>query len=196
MTSQDKQAELSQALRESARYLHQNRPGEALDKLLPFHNAGITDPDLAINIGGSYILQRKWDKAVKVLSQAAKVYDKNVMLWVNLAAAHLGRLETAGPRHQQRAIQAYERALQLDPKVPNVHYHLGLIYKERGELTRACAFFQQALEVNPADKDAAQWLEYLEKISLAVAKEKLIQEGKTQNDSTLTDDSESAGEGE
>jgi len=191
MTDQKKQAELNRALRESARYLHQDRPVEALDKLLPFYEAGICDPDLAINIGGSYILQRKWNKAVKVLSEATRIYDENVMLWINLAAAHLGRLETAGPRQQQRAIQAYERALQLDPKTPNVHYHLGLIHKERGELNRACAFFQQALEVNPADKDAAQWLEYLEKISLAVSKEK-----QAQNDHTIDDNSESVGEDE
>ena len=52
--------------------------------------------------------------------------------------------------------------MQIDPLAPNVHYHLGLIYKERGELVRAAAFFQRALEVNPADSDASQWLERLD----------------------------------
>jgi tetratricopeptide (TPR) repeat protein len=86
-----------------------------------------------------------------------------VMLWTNLAAAQLGNLETAGPKQQDRAIAAYERALALDPEAPNVHYHLGLIYKERGELNRASAFFQRALEVQPDDKDARYWLEQIAK---------------------------------
>ena len=80
------------------------------------------------------------------------------MLWINLGAAELGTLESAGPKQQDRAIAAYQHALQNDPMAPNVHYHLGLIYKERGELVRASAFFQRAMEVNPADNDAARWL--------------------------------------
>jgi tetratricopeptide (TPR) repeat protein len=49
----------------------------------------------------------------------------------------------------------------VNPEVPNAHYHLGLIYRERGELTRAAAFFQRALEVDPADRDARYWLDRL-----------------------------------
>ena len=151
-------------LNRSAALLRQNRPGEALQLLEPLQNQIEPDPDLAINLGGAYILQRKWDKAVKVLKAASVATPDNVMIWVNLGAAYLGRLETAGPAHQKRAIAAYEQALRLDPLVPNVHYHLGLIYKERGEINRASAFFQRALEVNPADKDARYWMKRLDKI--------------------------------
>jgi tetratricopeptide (TPR) repeat protein len=42
-----------------------------------------------------------------------------------------------------------------------VHYHLGLIYKERGDLSRALAYFQEALAVNPNDRDALHWIERL-----------------------------------
>jgi len=167
MTQNYSKNELYAALRESAQFLHQNRPGEALVKLLPFHEAGLDDPDLAINISGCYILQRKWDKAAGILAIASKNYPDNVMVWTNLAAAYLGRLETAGPRQQAQAIEAYEQALAINPKTPNVHYHLGLIYKEQGELNHACAFFQRAIEVNPADQDARYWLERLEKTPVA-----------------------------
>jgi tetratricopeptide (TPR) repeat protein len=57
-------------------------------------------------------------------------------------------------------------ALKVDPEAPNVHYHLGLIYKERGELNRASAFFQRALEVNPTDRDARYWLDRLSALLL------------------------------
>jgi tetratricopeptide (TPR) repeat protein len=86
-----------------------------------------------------------------------------VLIWINLGAAHLGRLELSGPQQQERAIRAYERALELDPQAPNVHYHLGLIYKDRGDLPRAEAAFAQAQRANPADADAQYWLAWLER---------------------------------
>jgi tetratricopeptide (TPR) repeat protein len=186
MSNNEKSEEFRRTLHESARLLSQNRPGEALAKLAPLHKKAPTDPDVAINLGGAYILQRKWDRAVEVLNQAAEAHPSNAMLWTNLAAALLGNLETAGPQQQARAIEAYERALQADSETPNVHYHLGLIYKERGELNRATAFFQRALEVHPGDKDARSWLDQLSKL---IAKEKRASEEQTAASTTDPDNS-------
>ncbi|CAN5874314.1 hypothetical protein BH10CHL1_BH10CHL1_31850 [soil metagenome] len=188
MSEIEKSEEFRRTLHESARLLSQNRPGEALAKLAQLHEKMQTHPDVAINLGGAYILQRKWDRAVMVLNQAAEAHPSNAMLWTNLAAALLGNLETAGPQQQVRAIQAYERALEADSEAPNVHYHLGLIYKERGELNRASAFFQRALEVHPADKDARSWLDLL---SSQMAEEKRAREeqNKTPEADPETDDS-------
>jgi tetratricopeptide (TPR) repeat protein len=158
MTEIEETSDFRRALNECARLLRQNRPREALALLQPLYEKAPTQPDIAINLGGAYILQRKWNRAVDVLSKAVEANPDNVMLWINLAAAHLGNLETAGPKHQARAIAAYERALALDPHAPNIHYHLGLIYKEGGDLDTACQYFQQALKVNPADRDARYWL--------------------------------------
>lgn len=159
----------SQTLNASARLLRANRPGEAVAVLEPLYTQHPHDPDIAINLGGALILQRKWDRAVKVLLPAARQHMKNAMLWTNLAAAHLGSLETAGPKQQQQAITAYEQALRADPKAPNVHYHLGLIYKEQGNLTQASALFQRALEINPKDEDAQRWLDRLSELIVAAA---------------------------
>jgi tetratricopeptide (TPR) repeat protein len=153
--------EFHRTLNESARLLGQNRPGEALKLLLPLFRVAPQHPDVLINLSGAYVLQRRWNKAVQILTKAVEDHPDNPMLWMNLGAAELGRLETAGPRQQERAIAAYERALAVDAETPNAHYHLGLIYKERGELSRAAAFFQRALEVNPADRDARLWLDRL-----------------------------------
>jgi superkiller protein 3 len=156
-----KELEFKAMLNESAQLLSQNRPGEAEKKLLHLYEQAPDYPDVLINLSGVYILQRKWDKAVRLLTKGVKAHPDNAMLWMNLGAAQLGRLETAGPKHQEKAIDAYQRALQANPETPNAHYHLGLIYKERGELTRAAAFFQRALEVDAADRDARYWLDRL-----------------------------------
>lgn len=158
----ERSAEFLRVLNESARLLGQGRPGEAVERLLPLHEAAPANPDVAINLGGAYILQRKWNRAVKVLRRAVAVNAHNAMLWTNLGAAELGALETSGPKQQATAIEAYHKALAADANAPNVHYHLGLIYAFRGELIRASAFFQRAVEINPADRDAHRWIERLE----------------------------------
>lgn len=155
--------EFQRALNEGAWLLRQNRPAEAMDRLLPLYEAAPANADVAINLGGAYILQGKWNKAELVLSRAADLHPDNVMIWMNLGAAHLGHLELAGPQQQARAIRAYERAVAIDPHTPNAHYHLGLIHKDRGELDKAIANFQRALTVNPADSDARRWLDALER---------------------------------
>lgn len=149
---------LNEQLRASARMLGQNRAQEAKDILEPLYKIIPDNMDVACNLGGAYILMRKWDRAVAVLEAATEIHPQSIMLWTNLAAAYLGRLETAGPRQQMRAIGAYKQALEVDARAPNVHYHLGLIYKERNELELARDAFQQALEINPSDNDALIWL--------------------------------------
>ena len=166
-------------LNESARLLRANRPGEAIAVLEPLRADLPNDPDIAINLGGALILQRKWSKAVQMLKKAVDVSPENVLLWTNLAAAHLGRLETSGPKHQARAIAAYEKALGIDPSTPNVHYHLGLIYKQQGNLSRSSAMFQRALEINPDDRDARFWMEKLS--DLLVEKEREKRHGHAQH---------------
>ena len=166
-------------LNESARLLRANRPGEAIAVLEPLRADLPNDPDIAINLGGALILQRKWSKAIQMLKKAVDVSPENVLLWTNLAAAHLGRLETSGPKHQARAIAAYEKALGIDPSTPNVHYHLGLIYKQQGNLSRSSAMFQRALEINPDDRDARFWMEKLS--DLLVEREREKRHGRAQH---------------
>jgi tetratricopeptide (TPR) repeat protein len=145
-------------LGEGARLLAQNRPGEAASRLEQAAALLPEDPDVAINLGGAYVLQRRYNKAVALLEQASLAAPDNAMVWTNLAAAYLGSLELSGPQQQSKAIAAYERALQIDPAAPNVHYNLGLIYNDRQERTQAAYWFTRALEVNPGDRDARQWL--------------------------------------
>jgi tetratricopeptide (TPR) repeat protein len=122
------------------------------------------DAAVAINLGGVYILQRRYDKAVALLQEAGVRHPDNAMLWVNLAAAYLGTLEFAGPQQQARAIAAFERALEIDAGAPHVHYNLALIYNDQGNLERARQHFQLALATDPNDADARLWLRRLDEM--------------------------------
>ena len=148
---------------EGARLLAAKRPGEAIVKLTEAWELDPQNVAVAINLGGAYILQGKHERAIPVLEKAARLEPENVMVWSNLAAAYLGQLPLATPERQQRAIEAYERALALDERAPHIHYNLGLIYLEKDEPLRAEAHFRSALETDPNDRDARYWLDKMRK---------------------------------
>jgi tetratricopeptide (TPR) repeat protein len=151
-------------LSQGARLLGQNRPGEAAARLERAAALLPDDPDVAINLGGAYILQGRHNQAVAVLEAASQAAPDNAMVWTNLAAAYLGNLDLSGPQQQGKAIAAYESALQIDPTAPNVHYNLGLIYSDRKDWSSAKAYFALALVTDPNDADARTWLARLAQV--------------------------------
>jgi tetratricopeptide (TPR) repeat protein len=154
-------------LSQGARLLGQNRPGEAAARLERAAALLPDDPDVAINLGGAYILQGRYNKAVVVLERASETNPDNAMVWTNLAAAYLGNLNLSGPQQQSKAIAAYEQALQIDSAAPNVHYNLGLIYNDRKDWLQAKTYFLLALQANPGDADASHWLVRLAQAGLS-----------------------------
>ena len=158
----DETAERAELIRrllaEGAQLLSQHRPGEAIAPLMKVYELDPANAVAAINLGGAYILQGKHKQAVPVLERAAKLEPDNAMVWINLAAAYLGKLPFATLVMQDRAIEAFEHALSLDPRAPHVHYNLGLIYLERNDIEQAALHFYAALETDPNDRDADTWL--------------------------------------
>lgn len=155
-------ARLQRLVSDGASLLAAKRPGEAIIKL---SEAWALDPQnvaAAINLGGAYILQGKHDRAIPILEAATLMEPNNAMVWSNLAAAYLGKLPLATSERQQRAIDAYEKALTLDARAPHVHYNLGLIYLERNEPLRAASHFYSAVETDPSDRDARRWLDRIQ----------------------------------
>jgi Flp pilus assembly protein TadD len=161
--SEAREERVRQLVGEGARLLSLHRPGEAITRLTEARQLDPRNVPAAINLGGAYILQGKFSQAVPVLEAAAQLEPDNVMIWTNLAAAYLGKLPFASMENQDRAIQAYERALALDAHVPHVHYNLGLIYMERKDYHRATAHFYRALETDPNDRDAKHYLQKLQR---------------------------------
>jgi tetratricopeptide (TPR) repeat protein len=131
---------------------------EQAQYLEPEHN------DIALNLGGAYILSKKFKKAVQILEMLSKRDPHNAMVWTNLGAAWLGNPVLADDSDQQRAIAAFERALELNPVTPNVAYNLGLIYFDRKEFDRALHWFKKAVQANPNDRDARQYIAKLKKL--------------------------------
>ncbi len=84
------------------------------------------------------------------------------MIWTNLGAAYLGNPILSDDEQQRKAIAAFERAIEINPVAPNVHYNLGLIHRDRGEVEQAKLRFHQAVGANPHDQHARRALSRLQ----------------------------------
>ena len=71
----------------------------------------------------------------------------------SLSEAHLARgllLWTHANRFpHDLAVQAYKRAIELNPKLDEAHHQLALVYMHVGMLDKAWAQLEQALAINP-----------------------------------------------
>jgi type IV pilus biogenesis/stability protein PilW len=52
-------------------------------------------------------------------------------------------------REIPKAIQAYQRAIELDPSYIEAYNNLGIIYQELGDFENALKVYQKAIEINP-----------------------------------------------
>jgi Flp pilus assembly protein TadD len=129
-----------------------------LEKALALEPA---NPNIALNLGGAYILSKKFSMAVAILEPLVEVEPDNEMVWTNLGAAYLGNPVLARDEEQNKAIWAFSRALELNPTAPNVAYNLGLIFRDRKEYKKAAYWFGQAVKADPNDRDAQRLLERL-----------------------------------
>ncbi len=157
----DRAARAQRLVGEGARLLAAKRPGEAVEFLSEAWELDPQNVAAAINLGGAYILQGRHERAIPTLEAAARLEPDDPMIWVNLAAAYLGKLPFATSERQARAIAAFERALALNPRTPQVHYNLGLIFLERDDPGRAADYFRDALDTDPTDRDAQHWLDQI-----------------------------------
>jgi tetratricopeptide (TPR) repeat protein len=138
--------------------------GQAKDAIPHLERAKQLESDnvaVLINLGGAYVMAGRHKEAIPPLEKARHFEPENAMIWINLGAAYLGNPVLATQEQQMRAIEAFEKALELNPVAPNVHYNLGLIFVDRGDHQLAVAAFEQALQANPFDDDARYWLRKL-----------------------------------
>jgi len=160
--SQEKKSRARQLLNQGAALLEEGRAHQAIPPLEQAHALDAEYVPTLINLGGAYVMAGRHREAIPLLESACEIEPHNVMIWINLGAAYLGNPVTATAEQQLEAISAFEKALELNPAAPSVHYNLGLIFVDRNEPDLAMAAFGQAIKVNPLDRDAHLWLRKLE----------------------------------
>ena len=161
LNEQDDQ-QFKDSLLGGTKLLAEGKTDEALPLLERAHKLKPNNTDAALNLGGAYIMAGRHKLAVPVLEKAVEGQPAHAQLWINLGAAYLGNPITATGERQQRALDAFGKALEIDPLARSVAYNMGLIHRDRGEVDLAIAAFRRAVLADPNDSDAQRLLERLE----------------------------------
>lgn len=156
------QEKVRRLLNRGAKLLEQGQAKKAIPHLERAQQLDAENVPMLINLGGAYVMAGRHKEAIPLLESARDAEPHNAMIWINLGAAYLGNPLLATPGQQMQAIKAFEKALELNPAAPNVHYNLGLIFMDRDEPDLAMEAFRQAVTANPLDRDARYWLRKLQ----------------------------------
>jgi tetratricopeptide (TPR) repeat protein len=96
----------------------------------------------------------RFEEAISILSELVKAVPNNPVLIMSLGIA-----QHMTGRHRD-AIQQFEGALRLDPKLVQVWHYIGASYLKLDEPARAVEPLQKAIESQPDDKKSRLMLAY------------------------------------
>ena len=156
--------EFNDLLVEGTRLLQNGQQSRAAELLEKAHEIDPENFDAALNLSGAYILMGSFKKAVPLLENLVDKDEANAPVFTNLGAAYLGNPVLARDEDQLKAINAFNRALEVDAVAPNAAYNIGLIYRDRREYKKAEEWFTKAVEDFPDDKDAENQILKIQKI--------------------------------
>ena len=101
------------------------------------------DLESLIRLGTIYGRAGMWERADKILDQAADVHPDNPVLQRSLAEMY------HDVERWDRAIAFYERTLALTPEDPDVLSNLGTVYKSIRNFDRALELYAEANRLDP-----------------------------------------------
>ena len=109
-----------------------------------------------LELGLECLRTQKVDEAIQHLEQAATRFpeDHQGFNYLGVAYAKKGLYD--------RAIGAFQTALQVKSDIPSIHYNLGLAYQADGFLDKAREELQQALGIDPSYLKAVEALKALD----------------------------------
>ncbi len=127
---------------------------KAIEILEPLEQKNPQDLTLAYLLGSAYMKDRQLDKGQRQLEKILKNGES--------AETHLMMaIAMSGVFRNKEAIEAYKKALQLNPKIPLAHVGLATEYLRQSELDLAMSEYKAELEINPNDYTANFYLGYL-----------------------------------
>ena len=102
----------------------------------------------ALHLLGVVALQaKKYEVAVKLITQATKVDSEQSSFFNNLSVALIkqGKLE--------EAVQACQQAIKLKPNDAETHYNLGIALQKLDKLEQALTVYQKAIKIQPGNAE-------------------------------------------
>ena len=120
--------------------------------------------DLLSNLGVAYYNLGQLDKAIDQYSKAIEIAPGDADIRSNLAAAFVQQYQTSGSLdHLEKALEEYQTAVELDPKLAEGFFGLGVVYALLGRNDDAIQAFEefQALDTGKDSLATSNAEEYL-----------------------------------
>lgn len=92
---------------------------------------------------GTYARNRLWHNPINLWKDCVKKSSHKARPYVNLGFAYLESGQ------YDKAFEATQKGIDLDPKFGGAYYNLGIIYQKMGDLDKALAMGKKSLEINP-----------------------------------------------
>lgn len=107
----------------------------------------------AFNAGYAALQAKDYPTAVENLQKAGEIDPKQVAVWVQLAAAYdgLSTTKTGNEKDEalQKAAEAYQKALELQPGDAGIHNNYGLVLAKMKKFDEATAELEKATALDP-----------------------------------------------
>jgi len=95
------------------------------------------------NLGQAYYYKKDYKTAEKYFQEALEMEPQYVIAvhWLGRTQLELGKTS--------EAIKSLNKAVSINPAVPEIHFDLGRAYRVRGEKEKAAKAFQKVIEIDP-----------------------------------------------
>jgi len=93
-------------------------------------------------------VQNESNRMIAKFEDEVKQNPANTAAWIQLGHLYFDSDAFA------QAINAYEKALQLDPNNPDIMTDLGIMYRRNGEAEKAVAIFSRVIAIAPKHENA------------------------------------------
>lgn len=128
-------------------YLSEQQYHKALKEFLAARKQNPANKEAGYGIGIAYVHLGKHQKAIPYLEEIQSAYSDNGEFYSLLGSCY----HETGKKDQ--AIHCYRKAIQLNPKLPTVHYNFGLLLEQQ-DPAAAVDQFQKATKLDPSYVDA------------------------------------------
>jgi tetratricopeptide (TPR) repeat protein len=95
-----------------------------------------------------------FEEAVHQFEMATAVYDEDPVGWVNLGVSYSNMAPSdAVPEPEVKALEAFQRSVEVDPTYVEGWRNLGISYRNAGNMAKAQEAFDKVVELAPEDVD-------------------------------------------
>lgn len=113
-----------------------------------YRTSGVASVNRGPGLPGTPPISQEQSQALTALLQATRTAPKDVNAWTQLGHLYFDTGQ------YEKAVQAYEKSLELDSSRPDVWTDLGVMYRRTGNPTRAVECFDRALSIDSGHETA------------------------------------------